>query len=188
MVGFKGRPRHYQTALRPSKPERPASETLLVSMPAMSEEVVLTVINGTAFSFNSVRSEFEGWLKDAGASQTTIRSYAAAIQKWLRVLALSPEVRPAVVWQRSQLSASTKRVIGYACRRCEMFASEVMGERIDLGIPSRLPVASRPNPKPISDKDLRELSIAAKKLFPLETSFSFRAWLHFLNETGCRRT
>ena len=75
-----------------------------------------------------------------------------------------------------------------ACRRYEMFASEVMGERIDLGIPSRLPVASRPNPKPISDKHLRELSIAAKKLFPLETSFSFRAWLHFLNETGCRRT
>ena len=159
----------------------------------MSEEVVLTVINetaikGTTFSFDSVRSEFEGWLKDAGASQTTIRSYAAAIQKWLKVLALSPGVRPAVVWQRSQLSASTKRVIGYACRRYEMFASEVMGERIDLGIPSRLPVASRPNPKPISDKDLRELSIAAKKLFPLETSFSFRAWLHFLNETGCRRT
>ena len=155
---------------------------------AMSQELVLTVITRSSFSFNSVRSEFEGWLKDAGASQTTIRSYAASIQKWLRVLALSPGVRPAVVWQRSQLSASTKRVIGYACRRYEMFASEVMGERIDLGIPSRLPVASRPNPKPISDKHLRELSIAAKKLFPLETSFSFRAWLHFLNETGCRRT
>ena len=106
----------------------------------MSDELVLTVINGTAingttFLFNSVRSEFEGWLKDARASQTTSRSYAASIQKWLRVLALSPGVRPAVVWQRSQLSASTKRVIGYACRRYEMFASEVMGERIDLGIP-----------------------------------------------------
>ena len=154
----------------------------------MANELALTAITRSSFSFNSVRSDFEGWLKDAGSSEVTIRSYVAAIQKWLKVLALNPGVRPVVMWQRSQLSASTKRVIGYACRRYEMFASEVMGERIDLGIPSRLPVASRPNPKPISDKHLRELSIAAKKLFPLETSFSFRAWLHFLNETGCRRT
>ena len=156
--------------------------------PAMSQELVLTGINRTSFSFNSVRSDFEGWLKDAGASQTTIRSYAAAIQKWLKILALSPGVRPAVVWQRSQLSASIKRVIGYACRRYSTFTSEVLGDRIDLGIPSRLPAASRPNPKPISDKHLRELGIAAKQLFPIETSYSFRVWLQFVNETGCRRS
>jgi hypothetical protein len=153
----------------------------------MSQELVLTGIN-TTFTFCSVRSDFEGWLKDAGASETTIRSYVAAIEKWLKVLALSPEVRPAVIWQRSQLSASIKRVVGYACRRYAMFAAEVLGQRVDLGIPSRLPVASRPNPKPISDKHLRELSIAAKKIFPKETSISFRVWLQFLNETGCRRS
>jgi integrase len=79
-------------------------------------------------------------------------------------------------------------VVGYACRRYATFASEVLGERIDLGIPSRLPAASRPNPKPISDKEFRKLSIAAKQLFPIETSFSFRVWLQFLNETGCRRS
>ena len=153
----------------------------------MSEPLVLTAIN-TTFTFRSVRSDFEGWLKDAGASETTIRSYVAAIQKWLKILALSPEVRPAVVWQRSQLSASIKRVVGYACRRYAMFAAEVLGQRIDLGIPSRLSVASRPNPKPISDNQLRELSIASKKIFPKETSISFRVWLQFLNETGCRRS
>ena len=153
----------------------------------MSHSLVLTAINRTSFSFNSVRSDFEVWLKDAGASQTTVRGYGAAIQKWLKILALSPGVRPAVVWQRSQLSASIKRVIGYACRRYSTFTSEVLGDRIDLGIPSRLPAASRPNPKPISDKHLRELGIAAKQLFPIETSYSFRVWLQFVNETGCRR-
>jgi integrase len=153
----------------------------------MAQPLVLTAIN-TTFTFCSVRSDFERWLKDAGASEITVRSYVAAVQKWLKVLALSPEVRPAVIWQRSQLSASIKRVVGYACRRYEMFAAEVLGQRIDLGIPSRLPVASRPNPKPISDKHLRELCIAAKQLFPVETSFSFRVWLQFLNETGCRRS
>ncbi len=88
----------------------------------MSQELALTAINRTSFSFNSVRSDFEVWLKDAGASQTTVRSYGAAIQKWLKILALSPGVRPAVVWQRSQLSASIKRVIGYACRRYSTFS------------------------------------------------------------------
>ena len=154
----------------------------------MSDGLVLTVINRTTLSFNSVRSEFEGWLHDAGASQTTIRSYVAAIQKWLKILDLSPGVCPATVWQRSQLSASIRRVVGYACRRYSTFTSAVLGEGIDLGIPSRLPTASRPNPKPISDKHLRELGIAAKQLFPIETSFSFRVWLQFVNETGCRRT
>ena len=56
-----------------------------------------------------------------------------------------------------------------------------------FGIPSRLPAASRPNPKPIFDKHLRELGIAAKQLFPIETSFGFQVWLQFVNETGCRR-
>jgi site-specific recombinase XerD len=153
----------------------------------MSQELVLTVINTTSES-NSVRNDFEGWLKDAGASGVTVRSYVAAIQKWFKILALNPGVRPAVVWQRSNFSASVKRVVGYACRRYTMFVSEVFDQRIDLGIPSRLPAASRPNPKPISEKHLRELGIAAKQLFPLETSFSFRVWIQFLNETGCRRS
>ena len=153
----------------------------------MSQELVLTVIN-TTFEFNSVRNDFESWLRDAGASEVTIRSYVAAIQKWLKILALNPGVRPVVVWQRSNASASVKRVVGYACRRYTIFASEVFDQRIDLGIPSRLPAASRPNPKPISEKHLRELGIAAKQLFPVETSLSFRVWIQFLNETGCRRS
>jgi integrase len=68
------------------------------------------------------------------------------------------------------------------------FASELFDRQIDLGVPSRLPAASRPNPKPISEKHLRELGVAAKELFPLETSFSFRVWIQFLNGTGCRRS
>jgi integrase len=153
----------------------------------MSEQLVLTVINTTS-EFNSVRSHFEGWLKDTGASGVTVRSYVAAIRKWLRKIDLNPGVRPAIVWQRSNFSASVKRVVGYAGRRYTMFASEVLDRQIDLGVPSRLPAASRPNPKPVSEKHLRELGIAAKQLFPLETSFSFRVWIQFLDETGCRRS
>jgi hypothetical protein len=137
----------------------------------MSQELLLTVIN-TNSEFKSVRSDFEGWLKDAGASDVTVRSYVAAIQKWLKILALNPGVRPVVVWQRSNVSGAVKRVVGYACRRYAMFASEVLDQRIDLGVPSRLPVASRPNPKPISEKHLREIGLAAKQLFPTETFFS----------------
>jgi hypothetical protein len=81
-----------------------------------------------------------------------------------------------------------KRLVGYACRRYTVFASEVFDRQIDLGVRSRLPAASRPNPKPISEKYLRELGVAAKQLFPLETSFSFRVWIQFLSETGCRRS
>lgn len=153
----------------------------------MSQELVLTVINTTS-EFNSVRGDFESWRKDAGASGVTVRSYVAAIQKWLKILVLNPGVRPAVVWQRSNFSAPMKRVVGYACRRYTMFAAEVLDRQIDLGVPSRLRAASRPNPKPISEKHLRELGIAAKQLFPLEISFSFRVWIQFLNETGCRRS
>jgi hypothetical protein len=153
----------------------------------MSQELVLTVINTTS-EFNGVRSDSEGWLKDSGASDVTVRSYVAAIRKWLKIIDLNPGIRPVFVWQRSNLSASVKRVVGYACRRYTMFASEVLDLQIDLGVPSRLPSASRPNPKPISEKHLRELGIAAKQLFPLETSFSFRVWIQFLNETGCRRS
>jgi site-specific recombinase XerD len=153
----------------------------------MSQELVLTVINTTS-EFDSVRSDFEGWLRDAGASDVTVRSYVAAIRKWLKIIDQNPGVRPAVVWQRSNFSASVKRVVGYACRRYTMFASELFDQQIDLGVPSRLQAASRPNPKPISEKHVRELGIAAKQLFPLETSFSFRVWIQFLNETGCRRS
>jgi hypothetical protein len=78
---------------------------------AMSQELVLTVINET-FEFNSVRNEFEGWLKDSGASGVTVRSYLAAVQKWLKILALHPRVRPAVVWQRSTFcSGETRRSV-----------------------------------------------------------------------------
>jgi hypothetical protein len=69
------------------------------------------------------------------------------------------------------------------------FATTIRGShriirmRKRLGIPSRLPAASRPNPRPISDSELQQLSIVAKKLFPPETSLSFCVWLQFTNET-----
>jgi hypothetical protein len=107
----------------------------------------------------------------------------------------------------SEMAQSTRSEFGSPCCRCLAIVPAfcvdktrgwiclpsvlnvclgILGEGIDLGIPSRLPAASRPNPKPISDKHLRELGIAAKQLFPIETSFSFRVGLQFVNETGCR--
>jgi hypothetical protein len=153
----------------------------------MSQELVLTVINESK-RFESIRSEFATRLTTCGASNITVANYCAAIRRWLGVLAQNPGVRPALLWQRALLSSAMKRITGYACRRYTAFLEEVLGESIHPGIPSRLPAASRPNPRPISDSELQQLSIVAKKLFPPETSLSFRVWLQFTNETGCRRT
>ena len=59
----------------------------------MSQELVLTVINTTS-EFKSVRSDFEDWLRDAGASDVTVRSYVAAIRRWLKIIDQNPGVRP----------------------------------------------------------------------------------------------
>jgi hypothetical protein len=50
----------------------------------MSQELVVTVINTTS-EFNSVRGDFEGGLKDMGASGITVRSYVAAVRKGERL-------------------------------------------------------------------------------------------------------
>jgi integrase/recombinase XerC len=94
---------------------------------------------------------------------------------------------PAVVWQRCALPRPMKRIIGYACRRYIAFMRGVMAETVELGVPSRLPEASRPNPRPVSADEFQKLSRAAKKLLPKETSLTVRIWLQFLRETGCRR-
>jgi site-specific recombinase XerD len=154
----------------------------------MPVELVLTSINTTVAGFDAARKDFEAWLRQSGAREITARNYCAAIRRWLETLRSNTDLRPAIVRQRAPLPRAMKRMIGYACRRYTAFASEVLGVEIDLGIPSRLPTGSRPGPKPISDDELQQLSRAAKKLFPRETALSFRVWLHFLDETGCRRS
>jgi integrase len=153
----------------------------------MSNELALTVINGTS-AFDSVRTDFEEWLRCSGASEITIRNYCSATRRWLEILSSNANLRPAVVYQRSALPKPMKRIIGYACRRYIAFMREVMGEIVELGTPSRLPAASRPNPRPISTDEFQKLSRAAKKLLPRETSMTVRVWLQFLYETGCRRS
>jgi len=59
-----------------------------------------------------------------------------------------------------------------------------------FGIPPRLPAASRPNPKPIFDKHLRELGIAAKQLFPklpLVSEFGSSSWVREWNRMPAGR-
>jgi integrase len=157
-----------------------------VSTPSYVKRTVLTAINRTT-AFDSVRTDFEQWLRDSGASEITIRNYCSATRRWLEILSSNADLRPAIIYQRCSLSKPMKRIIGYACRRYIAFMSEVMGEIVELGIPSRLPAASRPNPSPISTDEFWKLSRAAKKLFPKETALTVRVWLQFLRETGCRR-
>jgi integrase len=153
----------------------------------MTNNVALTSINESA-RFELVRDDFGTWLKSSGASDVTVTTYLALTGKWLRSLNEDQGNRPAIVWQRSQMPESMKRLTGYACRRYRASVFEVLGEEIELGVPSRLPIGTRPNPNPISDDDLQGLHRAAKKLYPRETALSFRVWLHFMNETSCRRS
>ena len=77
----------------------------------MPVELVLTAINTTTSTFDSVRADFEEWLKGVGASEITARNYCAAIRRWLETLTSNTDLRPAIVWQRASLPPTMKRMI-----------------------------------------------------------------------------
>lgn len=76
---------------------------------------------------------------------------------------------------------------GYSCRQYEEFTRQVFGIRDDTGVPTRLPNYPRVNPREVTNREKRQLLLAAKFLLPIETAFSFRCWLQFLDETAARR-
>lgn len=133
-------------------------------------------------------TEFQEWLAETGATKVTIANYSRAVLRWFAVLSSDPKQRPAEVWRRWKATPPMKRLTGYALRRFCEFLKSVTGETVDVGVPSRLPSSSTPRPRPISDAELRTILRTAKAMLPLQTGFSFRVWVLFVEELGLRRS
>ena len=153
-----------------------------VVSPPMSDQRIITVFK-TCCGIEG----FEKWLFGSGASPVTVENYSRAVTAWLGVLEAN-EGHPGAIWGRWNVGIATKRMTGFACRRYAEYVEETSGETLDLGIPKRLPAASRPNPQPVSDDDLGKLLRTAKAILPQETGFSVRVWLRFIESLGLRRS
>ena len=151
----------------------------------METKRVLTSLNTSSAEKDQIEG-FKTWLAETGASEATVGNYGRAVGVWLEILKGS-ELRPAAAWLRWPAPKSIKRLTGYASRRYAEYLKAMTGEGIDLGVPERLPAASKPAPRPVSDGELEALLMTAKRLLPRSTSFSFRVWLRLLDELGVRR-
>jgi len=132
---------------------------------------VLTLINTRGI--DSHVASFTEWLNETGASPVTARNYTRAIYRWAAVLTENADLRPASVWRKWSASRPMKRLTGYACRRWVEFCGSVLGETVDMGIPNRLPGATRPCPRPLNDNEFRCLLLAAKQILPEQTPYTF---------------
>lgn len=130
---------------------------------------------------------FEAWLLASGSSEITVENYSRAVGGWLKILDRN-DGNPTDLWAHWHTGKATKRMAGFACRRYAEYVKATSGNMIDLGVPNRLPLSSRPNPKPISDTDFRKMLLSAKRVLPRETGFSMRVWLQFVSELGLRRS
>ena len=148
---------------------------------------MLTLHDITLFKSPTGMEGFEKWLLTAGASPVTVENYTRAVESWLGILA-DTSTRPNLAWQQWDIGSASKRMAGFACRRFAEWVEEMTGEVLDLGIPKRLPAASSPQPKPISDEEFRGLLLAAKRILPTETGYSIRVWLQLLEALGLRRS
>lgn len=130
---------------------------------------------------------FRRWMKKNEASPETTRIYCGLVERWQSYVQNSnlPEQEAWISWQAP--SKQIRRLTGYALRRYATFQQDVNGKIVPFTVPQRLPRTSRPNPNPISDKDLIRLRFAMKHALPEKTSISLRVWLMLLDELGLRR-
>jgi integrase len=131
-------------------------------------------------------SSFREWLVELGMSSNTAAQYSQAVERWVTHLTNCDEVSPCRAWREWSATPSTKRLSGYAGRQYSIFASDVLRCSIDLGIPRHLPPNSQPAPAPLTRAVQLALARQAKLL--LKDSQTFRVWLAFLLESGCRRS
>lgn len=103
------------------------------------------------------------WLKEQGSSDSTVRHYGHAVERWIAELNAQNE-EPSIAWIRSSATPNEKRLRGFACRKYALFHKDVMSEDIDLGVPSKLPPCNRPNPHPFEDGELEKVIQASKRI------------------------
>lgn len=148
-------------------------------------ELVLTAFNTSGAGEPS----FAAYLEGLGSSPVTVRTYSRLAGAWMERLEEGGDhPTPAALWLRWGAPPQIKRLTGYACRAYARFSREILGREVDLGVPARLPAASRPRPHAPGDDVLRALRLAAKRSLPLETGYTLRAWISLVDALGLRRS
>jgi hypothetical protein len=151
--------------------------------------IPLTTIAGTV----PVKSIFHGllfqrWLQQQNVSASTVRHYLRTCGRWMAHLHQTDSSAP-IAWLEWSAPDGEKRLTGFAVRKYEQFANEVLGEVCTYGVPRKLPPSSRPDPHPIQRGDIRKMRLAAKGCFPdLHTSFVVRIFITVVDELALRRT
>jgi integrase len=143
------------------------------------------------FPIAGLRSQlnsFETWLSQTGSTPVTARIYRKGVERWLGEIEDDPDSPQAIQWLQWTASPSVKRSTGYALRSFQAFLNSSFAGAAQLWTPRRLPPASRPRPRDVSDSMIRDLCFAAKRLFGKETGFTVRIWIRWLAESGVRRS
>lgn len=133
-------------------------------------------------------NSFETWLAQTGSARITAKTYRKGVDRWLCYCAQDLNTPPALQWLQWTASPSVKRSVGYALRAFQLFLGNVPVPNIQIWIPRRLPPASRPRPREVEPEVIRNLCLAAKRLFPTETGLTMRIWIQFLAESAVRRS
>lgn len=147
-------------------------------------ELVLTAFNTS----EGAEPSFAAYLEGLGSSPVTVRTYSRLAAAWIGRVKAADGQTPAALWLRWGAPPQIKRLTGYACRAYARFSREILGREVDLGVPSRLPAASRPRPHAPGDDALRSLRLAAKRSLPLETGYTMRVWIALVDALGLRRS
>jgi integrase len=151
--------------------------------------IPLTPIAGTDPENRSFQASlFSAWLIQQNASASTIRHYLRACGRWIDILDQSQVAAP-IAWLQWTAPDAEKRLTGFAIRKYQQFASEVLGEVAAYGVPRKLPASSRPDPHPVERADIRKMRLAARTCFrDAHTSYVVRVFLATVDELALRRT
>ena len=150
--------------------------------------------NGALNRFSADTSELEShlgdfsvWLGNLGRSPATVRTYRSVLGAYLR-WADRQEASPAQSWLRWKASPQTRRLTGIALRVFGKFLCEFGLLPESYFIPRGLPPATKPQPKPIDFKTVLAILTGSRRVVPVASGRSFRAWILLIWEAGIRRS
>lgn len=128
---------------------------------------------------------FQTWLETLGKSSSTT-------DKYVRLLAAyegysQGKSSPVEAWIQWPTTPQVRRLTGFALRLYAKFCQEFGLPAGHFHRPSKLPPASKPNPNPLSRREILQILAAARGL-KRPSSVSLRAWILMLFETGMRRS
>ena len=123
----------------------------------ISEYIPLTTIAGTV----PVKPIFHGplfrrWLQQKNLSPSTVRHHLRACGRRMTYLHHT-DSSTQIAWIEWTAPDGEKRLTGFAVRKYEQFADEVLGDVSTFGVPRK----SRPDPHPIQRRDIRKMRLAS---------------------------